>query len=316
MTGLTLKAAMTCLMQDNEFISASPFLKTKLSVDVRRMMIYRQSGREGKGKDPFSKMVMDVSSEEFQHGNQLLDEIIEVFDQHGLQGTAFLLQAKARFLTDWSQDYSLALEAINQALVYAGTSNFALFDTRAQIRKKEMKNIMSSRDEMTRETWCTALRAGTEAYMDFIQAQELYAKYKSTCYSENSDDIQDYGGLTFSHAPSIFGEVDTSLMIAELLFRLCTTEEDQDKMRACLQTQNVRVENIFAKFKIYNHGTILPHIVNRFQQIIEGMDKIINILDPRTVSGHFDQVGELRKLTQKFEDLFFESYFGNRFLQI
>merc|ERR1719266_2157242 len=173
---------------------------------------------------------------------------------------------------------------------------------------------MSSRDEMTRETWCTALRAGTEAYRDFIQAQELYAKYKSTCYSENSDDIQDYGGLTFSHAPSIFGEVDTSLMIAELLFSLCTTEEDQDKMRACLQTQNVRVENIFAKFEIYNHGMILPHIVNRFQQIIEGMDKIINILDPRTVSGHFDQVGELRKLTQKFEDLFFESYFGKRFL--
>merc|ERR1719397_136119 len=132
MTGLTLKDAMTNLMQDNEFVSDSGFLKTKLSQDVKTMMIYRQSGKVG--KDPFSKMVIDVSSEGYQDGIQLLDTMIDVFDRHGLPGTAFLLQAKARFLTEWAQDYPLALEAIDQALVLARHNNFVLFDTRAQIK--------------------------------------------------------------------------------------------------------------------------------------------------------------------------------------
>ena len=303
---------MTNLMQDNEFISESRFLKTKLSQDVKTMMIYRQSGKVG--KDPFSKMVIDVSSEGYQDGIQLLDTMIDVFDRHGLPGTAFLLQAKARFLTEWAQDYPLALEAIDQALVLARHNNFVLFDTRAQIKKKEMKNIMNVGREMTKEAWYQAFSAGTHAYTDFIKAQELYAQYKLTCYNGYSE-MQDCGDITFSHSPSIFGEVETSLMIAELLLeRLCTTEEDQNNMRACLQLQNVRVEYIFEEFGIFNHEIILPHIVNRFQQISDGMDKIIKILDPRPANGHFDQVKELRKLTQKFEDMFFESYFGTRFL--
>ena len=310
MTGETLQGAMTSLMQDDQVVCASRYLKKKLSQDVKTMMIFRQSTKMG--KDPFSKMILVASSEDYQDGIKFLDDIIGVYRKHFLPGEAFLLQAKARFVTDSAQDYDSAIDAIRQALDLAPT-NFALHDSQAQIRKKQMKNMMRSMYDMSRETWCDAFDAGTLAIADFIKAQELYDKTKSTYLS----DYPDYGDITLSKSPGLFGEVETSLAITELLLEsLCISEQDQSNMRSFLQLQNIRVEYIFEKKEIFTHDKIIPFIANLHGQIMKGMDKIIKNLDSRSWGGHFNELKELKKHTEKFEKLFFVSYFEDLYDQL
>ena len=134
MTGETLKCAMTRLMQDDQVIRASQHLVKKLSQDVKTMMIYRQNTTIG--RDQFSKLMLEASSEDCQDGVEFLDDIIAVFRKHHLPGEAFLLQAKARFVIEVTRDYYSAIETIQQAIQLA-PKIFVLHDSQAQIRKRK-----------------------------------------------------------------------------------------------------------------------------------------------------------------------------------
>ena len=301
---------MTRLMQDDQVIRASQHLVKKLSQDVKTMMIYRQNTTIG--RDQFSKLMLEASSEDCQDGVEFLDDIIAVFRKHHLPGEAFLLQAKARFVIEVTRDYYSAIETIQQAIQLA-PKIFVLHDSQAQIRKKEMKNIMRTMDDMSRETWCEAFSLGTHAISDFIKAQELYDQSRSTFVG----DYPDTSDITLSKSPGLFGEVETSLAIAELLIEsLCSSEEDQSEMRAFLKLQNVRVEHIFEKKGIFTHDLIRPFVENLHGQIVNGLKKIIKNLDSRSIGGHFDELKELGKHTLKFEKLFFVSYFDDLYDQL